>query len=164
MPQSLSAEAQYLVNVIDQVLRDRYNAEELAYLKAKALHESGFATSHCYQNGNNPWGMKKPNIRPTLAADITQQCEGDDEFATYTTLTDAVNDIDLYYSYWQQYRTGSLAEMDESIPYHEDANYQSAIAGILENYQLAGFNEASGHAIGTSWVVVAVVVLLLWKR
>ncbi len=87
--------------------------------------ETGHYTSDIFLNGNNLFGMKYPNRRPTVATGIYK------EHARYAHWSDSVVDYAMWQEYYlsRGYRLEGEIDNDfyliilKSIPYAEDSRY-----------------------------------------
>lgn len=123
-----------LATSIAQTLDGNYTEEQIVYLQAKAMEESGFATSRLCVDFNNCFGMMQPNIRPTLSQGPTPAAEGD--FATFQSQVQSIQDLKLYYDYWAANgKSGSPMVADVQSPrYASNTSYAQNIRNIIVAY------------------------------
>jgi len=106
--------------------------QEIVILQSRL--ETGNYSSDIFLNGNNLFGMKYPNRRPTVAAGIYK------EHAKYTHWSDSVMDYALWQEYYQSrgYRIGDSYDNDfylvflKSIPYAADPRYISKLVKMSQ--------------------------------
>ncbi len=106
--------------------------QEIVILQSRL--ETGNYSSDIFLNGNNLFGMKYPNRRPTVAAGIYK------EHARYTHWSDSVIDYALWQEYYQSrgYRIGASFDNDfylvflKSIPYAADPRYISKLVKMSQ--------------------------------
>ena len=78
--------------IIRKNLPESVSDDVAKMITAQAMHETGIFTSRLYQEQNNMFGMKHPEIRETLSI------ERRNGFATFGSLDDSVKDMLLYYA------------------------------------------------------------------
>jgi flagellum-specific peptidoglycan hydrolase FlgJ len=106
--------------------------QEIVILQSRL--ETGNYSSDIFLNGNNLFGMKYPNRRPTVAAGIYK------EHAKYTHWSDSVVDYALWQEYYlsRGYRIGDSYDNDfylvflKSIPYAADPRYISKLVKMSQ--------------------------------
>ncbi len=94
--------------------------------------ETGYYTSDIFLNGNNLFGMRYPERRPTVATGVYK------EHASYAHWSDSVIDYALWQEYYisRGYRIGEGEDSDfyllvlKSIPYAEDKRYVSKLVTL----------------------------------
>jgi len=131
---NLPLEARNLAITIAQELEGFYTEEAIIYIQAKAMLESGFATSRLCVEYNNCFGMMQPNVRNTLSQGPTPASEG--LFATFQSKVQSIQDLKLYYDYWAANgKSSSLMISDIQEPkYASDPYYASKIGDIRASY------------------------------
>lgn len=104
--------------------------QEVVLLQSRL--ETGFYTSDIFLNGNNLFGMKYPERRPTVATGTYR------EHAQYAHWSDSVIDYALWQEYYisRGYRIGEGEDSDfyllvlKNIPYAEDKKYVSKLVEL----------------------------------
>lgn len=82
----LTPKAQTLVSLLVNDLSQHFDNEDLTYLTAKALLETGFGTSGLYNEANNMWGMKYVLTRPTTRIPDKMYMAPEGNFSWYPSL------------------------------------------------------------------------------
>jgi hypothetical protein len=119
--------------VLDDTLGDTVDDTTKRIITAQAMHESGVFTSLVFQENNNPFGMKQPEKRDTLAIGENRG------YAVYETVKDSINDLVLWFEYnaipLNFQSPSAYAAKIREYGYYESpyADYTSALKAHLRN-------------------------------
>lgn len=109
-------------NIIEQSEYSKY----ADFVIAQARHESADFKSKVYRENNNPFGMKLPSVRPTLAKQGTPapKSEGGGFYARYDNDTEAFRDF-LKWLRYTKFPT-DLTTVEQYVKAMKDRKYFGA--------------------------------------